>query len=178
MGKYDSRSSTHTADRVPRRVHVFPELDPFHMRQPITLTVAPAHSAQSTGAIVWGLEGTSHYLFASSESSGGDDNYTGFHRAFDLNKATFAYQFDANEAGDAIALSPNGKISVTSLSINVYTILQVNVSCFLLKAISVLTSCECMMCGERIIALYGRPSWSHSQSRLMAKSTAPSSVQI
>jgi WD40 repeat protein len=58
--------------------------------------------------MTWGLEGTSHYLFASSEPHD-DDDYNGFHRAFDMNRKKHVFDFDAKEAGDAMALDCHGK---------------------------------------------------------------------
>jgi hypothetical protein len=60
--------------------------------------------------MAWGLQGTSTYIFASSEPPG-EDEYRGFHGAFDINRLVKAYKFDAKEAGDALALDPNGGIA-------------------------------------------------------------------
>ncbi|KAJ6619960.1 WD40-repeat-containing domain protein [Mycena sp. CBHHK59/15] len=60
-----------------------------------------------TGSIVWGCESTSHIIFASSEPKGVNN---GFHMAFDTDVEKLAYQFDADEAGDALAVNPTGGI--------------------------------------------------------------------
>jgi hypothetical protein len=84
------------------------------MRARTSLQVAPRNWAHATGAIAWGRDATPHYLFASSEPSGKDDP-KGCHRAFDLEKLKMAYKFDANEAGDAMALDGNGANISTGL---------------------------------------------------------------
>jgi hypothetical protein len=110
MGKYYFHTNPRTSIdySFSRKVRVFPRLNSSEMVSQIAFLVAPANSAHSTGAIVWGREGSSQYLFASSEPSGEDD-CRGFHRAFDLNQKKMAYEFDAKEAGDAIALSRHGE---------------------------------------------------------------------
>ena len=58
------------------------------------------------GAICWGREATSSFLFASSEPTDADA-FTGWHRAFDLAKEQ-VFKMDASEAGDAIAIDSLG----------------------------------------------------------------------
>lgn len=67
----------------------------------------PKGLGHATGSILWGQGPSQHLLFASSEPTGKGDN-TGFHRAFDTSRGALAVQFDATEAGDAAALSPDG----------------------------------------------------------------------
>ena len=56
--------------------------------------------------MIWGFGPTEQYIFASSEPK--DDNcFEGYHKAFDVEKGT-AYDLDAKEAGDSIALMPDG----------------------------------------------------------------------
>lgn len=69
----------------------------------------------SVGAICWGREETSSYLFASSEPRNRQDN-TGFHRAYDICSQKFAYTFSAQEAGDAMALEQSGECQPSSPS--------------------------------------------------------------
>lgn len=56
--------------------------------------------------MVWGANSTSHFIFASSEPH--DDGVEGCHRAFDTNNGDLAYNLDATEAGDAMAISTDG----------------------------------------------------------------------
>jgi hypothetical protein len=70
--------------------------------------VAPRNAPHATGAMVWGAEATSQHLFASSEPYN-DNHHSGHHRAFDLNLPNqVLYEFDAGEAGDAMALNNQG----------------------------------------------------------------------
>jgi hypothetical protein len=67
------------------------------------------HVDHCVGAMVWGLEATSGLLFASSEPHASDDhNLRGYHKAFDVTNQKTAYQFDADEAGDAMCIAPDG----------------------------------------------------------------------
>lgn len=70
--------------------------------------VAPNGTNQATGATTWGVESTEDFLFTSSEPPAPDDTVTGYHRAWDTNRRSLAFQLDAHEAGDAIAISPDG----------------------------------------------------------------------
>jgi WD40 repeat protein len=69
--------------------------------------VAPKGSGHAAGSTLWGQGPSKHLLFTSSEPTDKDD-YSGFHHAFDACKGAQAVQFDATEAGDAAALSPDG----------------------------------------------------------------------
>ncbi|KAF8074958.1 WD40-repeat-containing domain protein [Lyophyllum atratum] len=60
------------------------------------------------GAIEWGRGPTSSYLFASSESDTRNNDFNGFHKAFDVNQGTMAYEFDAKGSGDEIAVTEDG----------------------------------------------------------------------
>jgi hypothetical protein len=60
------------------------------------------------GSIAWGCEITADHLFASSEPT--QRTFTGAHKGFDLRTQKTIYQFDAEEAGDAIAVDPVGQI--------------------------------------------------------------------
>lgn len=70
--------------------------------------IAPAKTNHSVGAIAWGREQTSSYLFASSEPSDTSDN-SGAHRAVDIHEGKISYNFSAKEAGDAMAVDDLGK---------------------------------------------------------------------
>lgn len=67
---------------------------------------------QAAGATVWGKESTKDHLFTSSESSETGDVITGYHRAWDTHKYRIAFQLDAKEAGNAMAIAPDGSILV------------------------------------------------------------------
>lgn len=71
------------------------------------LYVAPRGSSHAAGSTLWGEGPSKHLLFSSSEPTVEND-YTGFHHAFDTRRGVQAVQFDATESGDAIALSPDG----------------------------------------------------------------------
>jgi WD40 repeat protein len=72
-----------------------------------SFSLAPPKSSHYVGAISWGHEETSSYLFASSEPGNRDDN-TGFHRAYDLRSQKCAYSFSAQESGDAMTVENSG----------------------------------------------------------------------
>jgi WD40 repeat protein len=73
-----------------------------------SLSLAPPKAKHFVGAINWGREETSSYLFASSEPSDRQD-YTGFHRAYDIRSQKFVYSFSAGESGDAMAVEHFGQ---------------------------------------------------------------------
>lgn len=73
-----------------------------------SLSLVPTKAKHSVGAINWGREETSSYLFASSEPSDRQD-YTGFHRAYDIRSQKFVYSFSAQESGDAMAVEHFGE---------------------------------------------------------------------
>jgi hypothetical protein len=56
--------------------------------------------------MVWGANSTPEFIFASSEPH--NDDAEGCHRAFDTIKEVLVYEFDATEAGEAMAISPDG----------------------------------------------------------------------
>ncbi|KAI6116796.1 WD40-repeat-containing domain protein [Pisolithus croceorrhizus] len=70
--------------------------------------VAPNGTKQATGATTWGVGSTEDFLFTSSEPPAPDDTVTGYHRAWDTNRRSLAFELDANEAGDAVAITPDG----------------------------------------------------------------------
>lgn len=74
--------------------------------------VAPNLMDQAAGATVWGKESTKDHLFTSSESSETEDVITGYHRAWDTHKYRIAFQLDAKEPGNAMAIAPDGSILV------------------------------------------------------------------
>lgn len=69
--------------------------------------VAPRGLDHAAGSTLWGMGPSKDLLFTSSEPNDRDD-YSGYHHAFDTRKGTQAFRFDATEAGDAAALSPDG----------------------------------------------------------------------
>lgn len=74
---------------------------------PICLHVTPLDVRQSVGSIVWGHGASADMLFASSESQRQND-YSGFHVAFDPDQRRCVYNFSAKGSGDAMALDPEG----------------------------------------------------------------------
>jgi WD40 repeat protein len=61
----------------------------------------------AAGTAIWGDGASKHFLFTSSEPQD-DVGDSGFHRAFDVLKGVRVIEFDATEAGDAAAVSPDG----------------------------------------------------------------------
>ncbi|KAH9043653.1 WD40-repeat-containing domain protein [Lactarius pseudohatsudake] len=75
---------------------------------PIDLHVTPLDVQQSVGSVVWGHGASADLLFASSEAQREND-YCGFHVAFDPDQRRCAYDFSVRESGDAMALDPDGE---------------------------------------------------------------------
>ncbi len=73
-------------------------------------------SPHMIGPIAWGCETTADHLFASSEPT--QQTFTGAHKVFDLRTQKMIYQFDAEEAGDVIAVDPVGQIILTTLFVS------------------------------------------------------------
>ncbi|KAF8845050.1 WD40 repeat-like protein [Paxillus ammoniavirescens] len=71
-------------------------------------SVAPNGMGHAAGTTIWGDGPSKHFLFTSSEPLRDDVGDSGFHRAFDVLKGVRAIEFDATEAGDAAAVSPDG----------------------------------------------------------------------
>lgn len=71
------------------------------------LRVVPPTVQHSAGAIVWGQCASADTLFASSEPQNMTD-YSGYHVAFDPDQGRRAYEFDAKESGDSMALDADG----------------------------------------------------------------------
>ena len=63
---------------------------------------------QVVGELTWGRGPTSAWLFASSEPQNG---FSGFHKAFDVGSRKVALDLDASGAGDAMAVTEDGKIT-------------------------------------------------------------------
>jgi hypothetical protein len=59
------------------------------------------------GPMTWGRGITADYIYASTEPED-DEDFTGFHKAFDATVAKAAYTLDAEGAGDAIAMTNDG----------------------------------------------------------------------
>jgi hypothetical protein len=68
------------------------------------------HGENIVGSIAWGSGIRGQMLFASSETVQGTDGIEGFHKAFDTVVMKAAYEFDAPESGDALAISPTSEI--------------------------------------------------------------------
>ncbi|KAF7983382.1 hypothetical protein HWV62_22385 [Athelia sp. TMB] len=83
----DGNVYTYSSDGNPASKHLY--------------TVASEGSDQAIGSIVWGLERSSSYLFASSES----DTDVGIHCAIDMEAGKIAYKFSATENGERLALA-------------------------------------------------------------------------
>ncbi|KAI6013545.1 WD40-repeat-containing domain protein [Pisolithus marmoratus] len=74
--------------------------------------VAPSGTNQAAGPTTWGVGSTENFLFTSSEPPAPDDTVTGYHRAWDAKRQCLAFELDVNEAGDAIAVNPDGSTLV------------------------------------------------------------------
>jgi hypothetical protein len=66
--------------------------------------------------MIWGSGPTERHICASSEPRD-DSSFEGYHKVFDVEKGV-AYDLDANEAGDGIALTPDGLCHHCSVMIN------------------------------------------------------------
>jgi hypothetical protein len=75
------------------------------------LHVAPPDADHAAGTVLWGCGPTEHLIYASSEPRNSDDEGKdqGSHRAYDMSLGRELFSFSANEAGDAGAISPDGK---------------------------------------------------------------------
>lgn len=60
------------------------------------------------GSMAWGSESTADHLFVSSEPR--ERTFTGAHKVFDLHTKKEAYQLDAQEAGDVLAVDSEGRL--------------------------------------------------------------------
>ncbi|GLB41833.1 putative WD40 repeat-like protein [Lyophyllum shimeji] len=69
----------------------------------ISLFTLRSRTQHPVGSIAWGHGPTSSHIFASSEG-----DFTGFHKAFDVDRSTVAYQFDEEGSGDAMAVTDDG----------------------------------------------------------------------
>jgi len=74
----------------------------------VRFAIGPPKAGHSVGAIAWGRDQTSSYLFASSEPTDTGD-LTGAHRALDIHEEKIAYNFSSEEAGDAMAVDELGQ---------------------------------------------------------------------
>ncbi|KAJ2934858.1 hypothetical protein H1R20_g2278, partial [Candolleomyces eurysporus] len=100
------KPGTSTLAVAAKSVFVFPNLK--RESDPLQLRGGNNYPHHIVGAICWGREATSNYLFASSEPTDADA-FTGWHRAFDLAKEQpLGQKMDATEAGDAIAIDSLG----------------------------------------------------------------------
>lgn len=70
------------------------------------LELIPHSADHCVGNMIWGFGPTEQYIFASSEPRD-DDCFEGYHKVFDVEIGN-AYDLDAKEAGDSIALMPDG----------------------------------------------------------------------
>jgi len=62
----------------------------------------------ATGVMAWGAHSTSNLLFASTEPYD-DDEFMGWHRAFDVHAQKTVIKLGVNEAGDDMAIDPTGE---------------------------------------------------------------------
>ncbi|TFY72890.1 hypothetical protein EVG20_g115 [Dentipellis fragilis] len=72
---------------------------------PFPLAPGVRHSA---GAMVWGHNDTAHHIFASSEPKDLSDS-EGYHKVFDIGQLDVAYELDAKESGDGMAINSTGQ---------------------------------------------------------------------
>jgi len=73
-----------------------------------TLPICESRKKHSVGPLVWGRNKTAACLYASSEPDD-DSDLIGFHKAFDVEEEKLAYEFDESGAGDAMAITDDGK---------------------------------------------------------------------
>lgn len=79
---------------------------PGSSNAPTGLPLAPDIGHQTINSI-WGQDVSSHIIFASSAAHDGDD-YTGYHKAFDVKSGKQVCEFDANEAAQKLAVDKTG----------------------------------------------------------------------
>ncbi|RDB23680.1 hypothetical protein Hypma_009157 [Hypsizygus marmoreus] len=71
-----------------------------------TMTLFPTRAQQNAGAVAWGRERTATQLYASSEPR--VEDFTGFHKAFDVTTGAVVCEFDDGGAGDSMGVSEDG----------------------------------------------------------------------
>lgn len=126
----------HTLTNLSSFVYVHNTQPGLAFGDPIRLHVTPPGVQQSVGSIVWGHGASADMLFASSESQRQND-YSGFHVAFDPDQRRCVYDFNAKGSGDAMALDPDGKsrpYKVIELSHTDILLLQVHALLYVLQA--------------------------------------------
>lgn len=126
----------HTLTNFSSSVYVHNTQPGLPFGDPICLHVTPLDVQQSVGSIVWGHGASADMLFASSESQRQND-YSGFHVAFDPDQRRCVYNFSAKGSGDAIALDPDGNFipyKVMELSYTDILLLQVHGLLYVLQA--------------------------------------------
>lgn len=67
------------------------------------------------GSMVWGCASTADHLFVSSEPI--KRIFTGAHKVYDVGAQKPAYEFDAEEAGDGIAIDQTGWSAASIFSV-------------------------------------------------------------
>ncbi|KAF9475003.1 WD40 repeat-like protein [Pholiota conissans] len=72
-----------------------------------SFSLHPIDAPHIVGAMAWGAESTSNHLFASSEPLDPTD-FTGAHKAYDIQNKKIMYALNAMEAGDNICVGPTG----------------------------------------------------------------------
>lgn len=92
-----------------RKIHIYHSFS-ANRTPDLSLSVSKRGCRHNIGAMAWGCDSTSPHLFASTEPSG--QGRDGFHKAFDVSHQQCLYEFNADEAGDALGLDPNGKFVI------------------------------------------------------------------
>jgi hypothetical protein len=108
-----------------------------------SLSLVGRKADHSVGAIVWGRESTAAYLFASSEPHG-DEDFNGFHKGFDVEAQKVAFDFDVNEAGDAITITQDGQGVLIAICCSLSFLIQVDYWLFAPVEQKGLTYCDYM----------------------------------
>jgi len=74
------------------------------------LDLSPQAAEHCVGDMIWGFGPTEQYIYASSEPKD-DKCFEGYHKIFDVEKGA-SYDLDSKEAGDCLALTPDGSTLV------------------------------------------------------------------
>ncbi|OAX43958.1 YVTN repeat-like/Quino protein amine dehydrogenase [Rhizopogon vinicolor AM-OR11-026] len=72
---------------------------------------SPLSAGYGAGTVLWGCGPTERHIYTSSEphDPDGEGKDKGSHLAHDVSRGTHLFRFDADESGDAAAISPDGR---------------------------------------------------------------------
>ncbi|KAF5383793.1 hypothetical protein D9615_003544 [Tricholomella constricta] len=94
-----------STDRNCRRLNIYSNLS--QGASVSRLSLFGKRSQHSVGAIIWGRGPTASNLYASSEPK--EDDFTGFHKAFDAIEGKMIFAFDESGSGDTMDVTEDGR---------------------------------------------------------------------